>query len=174
MVESDVAKYSPEYGKTAEFNLWSHGALDGPKGGVNTTGEFALDKYHLSPEGWGNINFNWKDEGAKAMFYGCRSACAVDDKGIPITSWAQTISMNGNMKNVEVWGQTTRSWPSLDSRDGISPIGTHHDYPTYMLGGGNRGGIDGMYRRLSSIRPLDMPYLKYPMRKYMNGICTGY
>ena len=163
-VQSDVAKYSPQYGKTAEFNLWSHGALEGPTGSVNTSGDYRIDNNQMSPEGWGKIDFNWKDEGAKATFYGCRTASSVDDHGIAITPWAKTISENPNMHNVEVSGQTTRSWPSTDPNNVITPAGDG-SYPTYMVGAGQqKGGIDGVYRHFG------ISYHVYPMAKFINGV----
>jgi hypothetical protein len=61
----------------------AHGALQGPIGSNPTFREYALDKPQMTPEGWGNINFNWKDDGfgARAMFFGCRTASNTNDDG---------------------------------------------------------------------------------------------
>jgi len=159
-VEQDVAALSPQFGKTAEFGLWSHGALEGPIGSSNTSGNYSLPGNQMSAEGWGNINFNWKEDGAKAMFYGCRTGT----EGQEPTAWARTISGNPNMENVAVYGQSVRSWPSTDPNNVISPS-NNGTYPTYMVGGGvNSGGINGVYRTLG---------ISYPARrmaKFINGV----
>lgn len=159
MVENDVSIYSPEYGQTAEFNLWSHGALDGPIGTTATTGEYAKGN-QMTQAGWGDIDFNFKSERARAMFYGCRTA---SNENGSRTSWAESVSLNENMKNVDVYGQTVRSWPSSDQRQVMTP-GANGTYPTYMVGGAPRsGGVRGAYRTLG------IPYPAYPMARYKNG-----
>jgi len=168
-VDEVVQDLSPYFGQTAEFGLWSHGALDGPRGLTAITGNYALDGRFMTPEGWGNINFNWKEEGSRAMFYGCRTAASVDDKGSAVIPWAQTISMNDNMQNVEVWGQSTRSWPSTDPKYVISPSGAH-SYPTYMIGAGYGRASNSVPDFINGVyRTLGISYHKYPMRKYING-----
>jgi len=167
LVQQDVERLSPDFGKTAEFGLWSHGALDGPIGSENTSGSYGIEGTQMSPEGWGKINFNWKEGDAKAMFYGCRTG--TEEPG-QASAWARTISKNPNMENVAVYGQTTRSWPSIAPDHVYSPNGTPN-YPSY-LGGGiymvgageGRGGINGIKRTFHISYPV------YPMAKYINGV----
>jgi len=167
LVQQDVEKYSPQFGKTAEFGLWSHGALEGPIGSEDTSGPYKLDDHQMSPEGWGNINFNWKEGDAKALFYGCRTA--TEEPG-QATAWARTISRNPNMENVAVYGQTVRSWPSESPDRVYSPSGTppYLSYlggNIYMVGAGERrGGINGIKRTFH------ISYPAYPMAKYINGV----
>ncbi len=166
-VDDVVNELSPKFEKTAEFGLWSHGALEGPIGNTSTTGENALDEYQMTLKGWKDINFNWKNDGfgAQAMFFGCRTAATENDKGESVIPWAQTISQGANMKNVEVWGQTKRSWPSLypdlshttsNMNKGIH-IGT-----TYMV-----GNTKSFFDRLN--RKLGKTSYGYPMGVYQNG-----
>jgi len=58
-VEDIVDNYSSQYGQTKVFSLWSHSALDGPLGGIATSGNHALDEKQLTIEGWSKIEFNW-------------------------------------------------------------------------------------------------------------------
>ena len=158
-ITTDIETYSPQYGQTAEFGLWSHGGIDGPIGTTLSSGEYAQG-YQLSIAGWGNIDFNWKSDGAKALFYGCRTASSENGTVVP---WAQKISQNANMANTDVYGQTVKSWPSTEIYRVITPA-NNGTYPTYMVGGATgRGGIRGLWRRLGK------PYPSYPMAKYRNG-----
>jgi RHS repeat-associated protein len=119
-VKKTVDTYSPKYGKTKEFSIWSHAGTDGPTGTVATSAD-ALDKKQMTVSGWSKIDFNWiKDgEGANANFFGCRTGvnstsgggCSAS-KEVPGTSFAARISSQSNFKNVEVAGQTSSSFPS--------------------------------------------------------------
>ena len=63
----------------------------------------------LSMKGWGNIDFNWVEDGnAKAYFWGCNSANDVRG-GISFTT---TLSNLSNFKDVSVAGQPSSSYPS--------------------------------------------------------------
>ncbi len=167
-IEKDIAELSPTYGQTAEFGLWSHGALDGPRGSVASS-RGPIGANQMSAEEWGNIDFNWKESGANAMFFGCRTASGKDDSGNAVTPWAQTISMNENMNGVNVYGQTTRSYPSGLPFMGITSPGAllgNHKVPTYMVGS-DRGGWAGVNRYLG------IPNRAYPMAGYRNGRYIG-
>lgn len=161
-VDQVVREMSPNFGQTAEFGLWSHGALDGPIGNAPTSGEYALGN-QMIPEGWGNIDFNFKTDGsARAMFFGCRTASS---EGGTVTPWTQTISGNPNMQNVEVWGQTMRSWPSIYPDWGQSTANMRkgiHGGPTYMI-----GSDKGKFTQFD--RVTGKPYQAYPMGIYQNG-----
>lgn len=61
---------SDDFGKTAEFSVWSHAGKDGPTGTIATSHN-ALDGKQMTLEGWGNVDFNWA-LGANANFYGCK------------------------------------------------------------------------------------------------------
>jgi len=127
-VESDVATYSDTYGKTAEFGLWSHSGIDGP------FREDSKGNYdQLSVKDWREIDFNWA-KGANAMFYGCRSGFDQGEwsEAGNKKSFVQQLSSMPNMQDVQVWGQTQRSWPSpfTDTRVYNENIGVgNHGYP---------------------------------------------
>jgi RHS repeat-associated protein len=122
--ESAVNTYSEKYGQTAEVGVWSHSGFDGPIG-TESTSQNALyeGSTQMSLEGWGNINFNWK-EGGTIGFYGCNSGNESSGK-----SFAQNISSLNNFKGIEVWGQTTSSYPSFYSNIRVTSIARNYNLP---------------------------------------------
>lgn len=162
-IESDIAEYKDTYGKTAEFGLWSHSGMDGPFRESSN----GLDQ--LSVENWGKINFNWSNN-ANALFFGCRTGYNPSDwfsgeEAKTRQSFVQQLSSLENMTNVNVWGQTERSWPSpyTNTRVYTDNIGSsNHDYPTYMVG--SKRGITGF-----NTVYLKQPTYGYPMSLYRNG-----
>ena len=105
-------KYGEKYGKTKEFDLWSHGRLDGPTGSTITSKNRLDDgsgRNQMTLEGWGSINFNWSDN-ASASFYGCQTG--VEDKG---SSFAQRLSNCENFSGVLVSGMSDYGFPSYSS-----------------------------------------------------------
>jgi RHS repeat-associated protein len=165
-VANDVKELSPQYGATREFGLWSHsGKLDGPKGSVNTSGPDAVDKKHMSVEGWGKINFNWATDGpTKAGFYGCNTGRDPDGDG-PKASFTTNLSAQKNFKDVFVWGQTSSSYPSMytDVRENNAKMidGNFEKQAVYMVAAGSLG-IYGRYFPTST--PAN------PMRISRNGV----
>lgn len=166
-VESDVAKYSEQFGETKEFGLWSHSGLDGPFRENSQKGSY--DQLNLTE--WSQIDFNWAKSDAKCGIYGCRSGKDPDENekrkndGKEQSSFAQNLSMTSNMLNVKVWGQTQRSWPSpyVDTRVATSNIRNNiHTYPTYMVG--SITGIPGF-----NTVYLRQPTYAYPMAVFVNG-----
>jgi len=171
-VEGDVAANSEKYGQTKEFGLWSHGGLQGPTGADRTSqGAPSGSPFQLSTASFGKIDFNWVDKGAKAGFYGCRTGKDPDNQknsrpGVP---FVQTLSGSANMKNVDVWGQTQRAYPSpyTDARYASSSITSgNHQYPTYFVGS-ITNPIVGFNSRLG-------PTYAFPMSVYRNGQFVGY
>jgi RHS repeat-associated protein len=124
-VKEITVEFSPTYGKTAEFGLWSHGAMDGPIGSENTT-EDAIAPTQMTIKGWAKIEFNWSQNGenCRAGFYGCRTgvlqtnseylygADVQSKRPIPGSSFVEKLSNENNFKNVTVVGQTSYSFPS--------------------------------------------------------------
>ena len=108
-VDNIQKKYGEKYGKTKEFDLWSHGSYDGPSG-ATTTGKNCLDNNsgskQMSKSGWEAINFDWADN-ARASFYGCRTGKEKDG-----TSFAQRLSNCKNFSNVLVSGMSDNGFPS--------------------------------------------------------------
>jgi hypothetical protein len=160
-VNNVVETMSPKYGQTAEFGVWSHGALDGPTGTARTSSDGVAGK-QMSLNGWSKINFNWKNNGvgATASFYGCRTGtdsyepdpnCSMLTQTFhPVKSFAWQASTLANFSNVTVSGQTTRAFPSqftnyrLNSENGADNFinsetnGQIIFQRTYMVGGQKR------------------------------------
>ena len=164
-VDDVITEYSPRFGKTKEFGLWSHSALDGPVGGRKSS-KGSIGHNQMSLDEWGNINYNWKNDGnARAMFFGCRTAADVNDAGDKVVPWVQSLSSYDNMKNVDVSGQIRRSWPSKLHDVGLTTEELHkdiHNYPIYMV-----GSSKGVFSRLQ--RVLGKANYAYPMAVYKNG-----
>lgn len=126
-VNNVVTTYSPKYGQTQEFSIWSHAGMDGPTGTVATSSN-ALDKKQMTLNGWGQIDFNWKNngEGTNANFFGCKTGVNQtltsyhDYNGylwsetteVPNSSFASRVSGLSNFQNVNVAGQTSSAYPS--------------------------------------------------------------
>jgi RHS repeat-associated protein len=128
-IEGDIAANKDDYGPTKEVGIWSHAGLDGP---LRHDQNGNLDQLPVSD--WGDINFNWKSDGASISFYGCQTGRENKATG---QSFNETLSGYANFNNVDVWGQTRRSWPSPYTNmryvtDGIK--NGIHGYPTYMVG----------------------------------------
>jgi len=145
-VEENVKELSPKYGKTKEFGIWSHAAIDGPLGSQPASKNALYNgSNQLSIEGWKQIDFNWiTDDQATCGFYGCNTGNS-EERGV---SFATTISGLPNYKDVEVLGQTTSSYPSnytnVRSTNSKMREGNFENENTYMVGG-NRYSINGKY-----------------------------
>jgi RHS repeat-associated protein len=159
-------KYSKTYGKTKEVGYWSHSGQDGPTGSDLTSGgnQFS-DKFkmQMSEEGWGQIDYNWGNNGNEVLnFYGCRNGKA--DAEEENNNFTLNISALGNAKNVTVSGQKGSSYPSLynNTRQSTSSMrdGNFKGKEIYMVGGqpGKKGFILGV---------------AYQMSESKNGVSTG-
>lgn len=191
MVNGVVSTYSEKYGQTQEFSIWSHAGLDGPTGTVETSSN-AVDGKQMSTEGWGNINFNWKSDGANANFFGCKTGVDYTKKeitnyyrnssgglspeySISKTSFEKEISSLSNFSNVKVAGQTSSAYPSmytnyrLNSENGADNFinGTNNGMiyfqRTYLVGGIGR----------SQDWNLNEQNIALPMQFNLNGYTTG-
>ena len=115
----------------------------------------------------GKIDFNWSSN-SNAYFYGCRTARPETEKDGE--SFVERFSKRENMRDVNVWGQTTQSWPSpyTNMRLSIDDIqnGIHH-VPTYLV-----GSSKGFSDKLASI--LQVPSQSNPMAIYKNGFLQYY
>jgi len=163
-VNNTVKTLSPQYEQTQEFSIWSHAGTDGPTGTTNTSAD-AVDRKQISTDGWGKIDFNWKNggTGANSNFFGCNTGADkyeitnYYDNGMGglspeyrLTSFANQISSLSNFANVNVAGQTTSSYPSqftnyrLNSENGPANFinaeknGMIYFQRTYMVGGFKR------------------------------------
>ena len=150
--------YGEKYGKTQEFDVWSHGGLDGPAGSQSTSSN-ALGSKQMTLEGWSEIGFNW-DKNATANFYGCRTGKS--ENGTP--SFAQSVSELDNFKDVRVLGQSKRAYPSTSQSRRNKPsryfgkIGLSFT-KTYMV------GCESRSERLS----LSPGRTVHPMNAFING-----
>ncbi len=184
-VNSTITTFSEKYGQTQEFSIWSHAAMDGPIGTVPTSSN-ALDGYQMEPEGWGQIDFNWKNngEGTNANFFGCRTGVnrtqlRIYDPGmysetveISNSSFASRISGLSNFQNVTVAGQTSSAFPSqftnfrLNSENGadnfinsITPLesgGNLINFQRTYLVGGVRRSSDWFGTRQNVANPMQI------------------
>ncbi len=119
-----VDTHSHRYGKTKEFSIWSHSKLDGPTGTTATSAN-AIDKKQMNLGGWGEIDFNWKNngEGTEANFFGCDAGRErvrlvfhhpqLEHPEVETSpSFVLNVSTLPNFNNVEVAGQPGSSFPS--------------------------------------------------------------
>ena len=105
-------KYGERYGKTKEFDLWSHGGLDGPAGSSKTSKNRLDDedgRNQMSLEGWSLIKFDWSIN-ACASFYGCQTG--KEDNG---SSFVQRLSNCENFSGIPVSGMSDYGFPSYSS-----------------------------------------------------------
>jgi hypothetical protein len=95
-IESALNQANAEgYGKTVELSVFGHNGADGPKGGYFSENSLDLsretgsptERGQISPENWGNINYNFDSKASIASFYGCNSA-----------SWAEKFMELTNVK----------------------------------------------------------------------------
>lgn len=147
IVNNIVSTYSGQYGATAEFGLWSHSGLDGPVGTVLTSSN-SLGSIQMNMQGWGNIDFNWGNN-ASAYFYGCRSGVSANGDA----SFTTDVSALNNFRNVNVYGQSSFSYPSIYTNrreTNLNMIQGTFSYPTYMVGGYKGEGARAFFQGVSS------------------------
>jgi hypothetical protein len=160
-VEKTQTTHSKTFGKTVEFGIWSHSGYDGPTG-TEETSKYPLseDSYQMSPKGWGEIDFNWEDNGnSRAGFYGCNSG----------EGFTTDLSSMSNYLNVNVSGQKGRSFPSLYTNErnttpqrnyGRTFLPVNGKNKTYMVGGNEGQGLGATLYGIPAL----------PMRTSKNGI----
>ncbi|MBR0053943.1 MAG: hypothetical protein IJP65_01380 [Bacteroidales bacterium] len=142
-VNETIAQYSEQYGKTAEFGIWSHAGFDGPRGAQTTSGDYSYGS-QMKIAGWGRIHFNWSSD-ATATFYGCNTAAQNSET----ESFAQQISQLDNFYNVQVRGQQSGAYPSTNphwrSINAYHIIGWFSSKSTYMVGGRKNKGYAAIF-----------------------------
>lgn len=122
-IKEIVSRYIKIYGGknkafTKEIGVVSHAGRDGPICyNTEIVNDYLIDnngpyKHQMSLVGWGKIEFNWYKESPICVFYGCNTANPLKIQG-EIKIFARNISALGNFIDVEVWGQSTSSFPSL-------------------------------------------------------------
>ncbi|MEN9502862.1 MAG: hypothetical protein RI964_2147 [Pseudomonadota bacterium] len=163
-----INKYGGKnYAYTKEIGIFSHsGKEDGPIGSQDTTQyKHLIYRDQMSLEGYTSIDFNWITNSTKRFIvYGCNSA-------YPSNPFIKKLSMHPNFRNVELWGQTTYSFPSFYPNKRSSSIirqfwksgfdiaekGTSY---TYMVGGNDGEGLEAIFTKTANINP---------MAVYING-----
>jgi hypothetical protein len=159
-----------QFGKTREVGIWSHGGFEGP---FREDKNGSIDQKPVSS--WGDINYNWVHEGGKFGSYGCRTGKDPDDRsggrreGQSNKTFAEQLSGFSNMNDVEVWGQTQRTWPSPYTNVRISTSNIksgNHQPPTYFVG----SVVGSVANKISNT----MPTYAYPMAVYKNGQFVGF
>jgi len=164
-----VAGYIAKYGgKEAAFckevGVFSHAASQGPIGSQPTTVD-PEDMYQMALSGWGKIEFNWWKDQPLFTAYGCNSA---NESFGESKSFAKNLSNLSNLSNVEVWGQSTSSFPSFLPDYRKTTLARHNDHgwdvgPTYQVGGNAKEGRKAIGLSLD-------PYPQAtPMNCYKNG-----
>lgn len=181
MTQWAVDTYSEKYGKTAEVGVWSHAGWDGPIG-TKETAKDPLDpgSYQMSQEGWGKINFNWKENGASMTFYGCNTGNDYDqqprdENRTYVGSFAKAISGLSNYKGVEVAGQSSSSYPSFYTNVRATNLARSRDWGygwnignTYMVGGNANEGKRSLWFT-SGAYPKANPMNVYKNRKFLRS-----
>lgn len=102
----------------------------------------------MNMQGWGNIDFNWENN-ASAYFYGCRSG--VSSNGY--SSFTTDLSALQNFHNVNVYGQSSYSYPSIYTNrreTNLYMIQGTFSYPTYMVGGYKGDGARAFFQGVHS------------------------
>jgi hypothetical protein len=160
MVAQTVNDLSKQYGQTKEVGLWSHGAAEhGPSGGTTTSNDASGDGRQMSLEGWGDVDFNWKEGGASFTMYGCNTANNINKKDEWVGSYAKKLSELPSFDNVEVAGQSSSTYPSTSPVARITNF-TRQLTPglgfaigeTYMIGGNPKEGSNAL-----SLSPSEAP-----------------
>jgi hypothetical protein len=163
-----VNTYSKQFGQTAEVGVWSHTAWNGPIGTEATsTNPFYEESRQMSMEGWSNINFNWKENGAKMGFYGCNTGNDVAGNQW-VGAFAREVSSQNNFHNVDVWGQSSSAYPSIyphiRATTALRSAGLFLNGSTYMVGGNSGEGLKSMWFN---------PFSSYPSANPMNVYRRG-
>jgi len=176
MSEWAADTYSEKYGQTAEVGVWSHGGWDGPTGSQPTSiYPLSSGSWQMSPEGWGSFDFKWK-KGASLSFYGCNTGR--DEKnGEWYSSGARNVSAQDNMKDVNVWGQSSYTYPSMYPHLKASTYIREKGFffgPTYMVGGNLEEKTKSFWFYPSSSFPAANPMNVYRGGKKVKSAYQGF
>ncbi|MGC1376961.1 MAG: toxin TcdB middle/C-terminal domain-containing protein, partial [Anaerolineales bacterium] len=183
-------KHSATYGKTTEVGIYSHaGTVDGPVGTANATSDPVKgDEKQITLEGWGKIDFNWKENNAKLMLYGCSTGDEPDPVAVSklqvtkpavaerISSFARKLSKLQNIKGVPVWGQAGSSRPSKYVDYRVTSLGrTLFSFfigKVYMIGADNSQALESQ-EALNNLSLYDLYPEAKPMNIFQNGKYAG-
>ena len=195
IVDNYIKKYGgKEKVLVREVGIWSHAGGDGPLGSTTPPQKYPLvekEPYQMALEGYGSIDFNW-DNKAKFVIYGCDSALESPPEDKPdkkdYKNFAKNISLLNNFKNVEVWGQSSKSCPSYVpdyrvtslardiNKEGGAWFWKSDGYKTYQIAAKMGGGWkDTSFGGPDVFSGKDVKYIKEnydkanPMHCYKNG-----
>ncbi|MCL1832877.1 MAG: hypothetical protein FWG49_00085 [Leptospirales bacterium] len=180
-----IPNYIKEYGCKEvafckEVSIFSHAALDGPRGHVVASRYPLIEDNkktkQMSLEGWGRIDFNWSND-SKFVMFGCRTAVESDAK----RNFSKKISSLQNFKDVEIWGQPSYTYPSFYPTHrvstGIRHMGIFLINQVYMVAQWDKTGQKSTYKLMeknSAWNLTKQELEKYPealpMNCYRNGI----
>ncbi|NBA87971.1 hypothetical protein GVN16_19530 [Emticicia sp. CRIBPO] len=155
-----LSEFGEKYGKTSEVSIWSHAsAIDGPIGRLPNekypASSNPQDRFQMSDDGWSQINFNFKENGASINFYGCNT-CAVGFAN----PFGKRISELDNFRNVEVSGQPYSAYVSERKNLFYNPTGSNRDN-TYF--------VSQKYENLTPVSKI-ISLGMYPMKTFKNGV----
>jgi RHS repeat-associated protein len=159
-VSSIVSTHSKIYGKTAEVAIWSHSAIDGPRGSEPTTSD-GKDGKQMTLTGWNKIEWNWSSKNSRLFIFGCNSATTEVNFFSPNKNFSRSLSEQSKYKDVVVWGQQEYSYPSIytDERYVTLDIENEtYDNVKEIYYVGSDGGIDDFFFNNG-----------YKMRRFKNG-----
>lgn len=144
-----VKNYLTKYGGNdkvfmREVGVFSHAGTDGPMAynGSNNIYPLASWDKQMSLDGWAAIDFNWRNTTDNlCVFYGCNTA----SKRQPSKIFAKNISNLLNFNGIEVWGQSTSSYPSFLPDIRMTSMARNANTgwnmgPTYMVAGNPEEG----------------------------------
>jgi len=128
------------YGSTVSFEHFGHhGILHGPVGDVPPSRSALGDgsTHQITPDAWGEINFNWDPEKSLAVFHGCNSLefGKTFQKQQPDVQW--------------VAGFTSPSYPSVSQRYRLLPDKLKMNDNIFFVGGHTRQSIKSYMQELS-------------------------
>ena len=143
-----VPKYYKKYGGKGkvvikEIGVISHAGGDGP---ISYETDIQISPlagwpHQMEESGWEQIDLLWADKDTRCVFYGCNT-------GHKPNGFAQRISKLSNFKDVEVWGQSTSSFPSFYPDYRVTSLARNASTGwdlrgnTYLVGGNGGQGWD--------------------------------
>ncbi len=133
-----------------EIGVFSHAGGDGPISYEKEVVDCPADpnwKHQMAMCGWEKVDAPWSTENPICVFYGCNTGNTSPLRN----NFALNISNLSNFENVEIWGQSTFSFPSLFPHRrkttvdrSIPPDGYGWAGPTYMVGGNPNEGASAL------------------------------
>jgi hypothetical protein len=176
-----IEKHSEEDTKRviiAEMGVFSHAGGDGPISYNKDVKICPVDDWphQMLMCGWEQIKVEWALN-AKCVFYGCNTG----NTSVGYNNFAQNISNLSNFKNVEVWGQSTSSFPSFYPDYRVTSIarsmGTGWDIRgnTYQVAGNSGEGEKAISYRpdKDTLTDEQLKEGEYPKANVMNCYKNG-